>query len=73
MPLIRGGQLRALAVTSETRHPFLPEVPTVSENGYPGYKLYTWVGLWSPWQDAGRGRQIFGSGTDQDFEVIRVR
>lgn len=44
MALIRGGQLRPLAVTSETRHPFLPDVPTVSESALPGYTLQTWVG-----------------------------
>ena len=44
MGLIRGGRLKALAVASETRHPFLPEVPTISESGLPGYTLYTWVG-----------------------------
>jgi tripartite-type tricarboxylate transporter receptor subunit TctC len=35
LPLIRDGRLRALAVTSPTRHPDLPDVPTMIESGYP--------------------------------------
>jgi tripartite-type tricarboxylate transporter receptor subunit TctC len=36
LPLIRDGRLRAIAVTSEKRHPDLAEVPTMTESGFPG-------------------------------------
>jgi tripartite-type tricarboxylate transporter receptor subunit TctC len=46
--LLRGGQLRALAVTSPERSPALPEVPTVAESGLPGYAATAWFGLQVP-------------------------
>ena len=48
MSLIKGGKLRALAVTSSKRFGQLPEVPTVAEQGYPGYELSQWHGLLAP-------------------------
>jgi len=39
---VKSGKLRALAVTSTTRNPALPDVPTVSESGVPGFKNVTW-------------------------------
>jgi tripartite-type tricarboxylate transporter receptor subunit TctC len=45
---IKGGTVRALAVTGKQRSPLLPEVPTVEEAGVPGYVYYTWFGLWAP-------------------------
>lgn len=44
-PPLQSGRLRALAVTSLQRSPLLPEVPTVAEQGYPGYQLDQWHGL----------------------------
>jgi tripartite-type tricarboxylate transporter receptor subunit TctC len=45
---IRAGKLRALAVTGTKRSPSLPEVPTVSESGVPGFNAYVWMGLLAP-------------------------
>ena len=45
---IKGGSVRALAVTGIKRSPLLPDVPTVEEAGVPGYSFYTWFGLWTP-------------------------
>jgi tripartite-type tricarboxylate transporter receptor subunit TctC len=47
-PLIAGGQLRALAVTSVERSPAFPDIPTVSEAGVPGYSAESWYGLYAP-------------------------
>ena len=47
---IKGGNVRALAVTGKERSPLLPDVPTVEEAGVPGYVYYTWFGLWAPKQ-----------------------
>jgi tripartite-type tricarboxylate transporter receptor subunit TctC len=45
---IRGGKLRALAVTSLTRSPLLPDVPTLDEKGVKGYEVNTWFGWVGP-------------------------
>ena len=48
IPLIKGGKLRALAVTSAQRLPALPDVPTVDESGIAGFDVSTWFGLLVP-------------------------
>jgi tripartite-type tricarboxylate transporter receptor subunit TctC len=48
MPHIRSGKLRPLAVTSAQRSPVLPDVPTVAEQGFPGYDAVGWNGLYAP-------------------------
>src|SRR5215212_357625 len=48
MPLIKGGQLRALGVTSLKRSVELPDVPTVSEAGVPGFDVSGWYALFVP-------------------------
>ena len=45
---IKGGKVRALGVTGKSRSPILPEVPTVSEAGVPGYEATIWLGLMAP-------------------------
>ena len=45
---VQGGKLRALAVTSSQRVPQLPDVPTVAEQGYPGFDAATWFALVAP-------------------------
>jgi tripartite-type tricarboxylate transporter receptor subunit TctC len=45
---IRSGRLRALAISSASRHPLLPDVPTLTELGYPQIQDYTWVGFFAP-------------------------
>src|SRR5690606_36945560 len=48
MPLLKGGKLKALAITSDTRSPELPDVPTMREAGLQDYVYTTWYGLWAP-------------------------
>lgn len=48
LPQIRGGKMRALAVTSPQRSPLAPEIPTVSEAGLPGFRLEAWFGILGP-------------------------
>jgi tripartite-type tricarboxylate transporter receptor subunit TctC len=45
---VRAGRLRALAVTTATRSPALPELPSVAEAGVPGYDSGVWYGLLAP-------------------------
>jgi len=47
-PHISGGRLRALAVTSRERLVAMPDLPTVSESGLPGYESSQWYGLLAP-------------------------
>ena len=48
MPHIKGGRVKPLAVLSKSRHPNLPDVPTMAESGLPGYDEEGWVGLLAP-------------------------
>jgi tripartite-type tricarboxylate transporter receptor subunit TctC len=48
MPLVQDGKLRALAVTSASRVPELPDVPTLAEAGVPGIEITLWTGLFAP-------------------------
>lgn len=48
IPHAKSGKLLALAVGSSTRSPFLPDVPTVAESGYPGFEAVGWIGLAAP-------------------------
>ena len=45
---IKAGTVRALGVTSATRSPFLPDVPTIAEQGLPGYAAEGWITLLAP-------------------------
>jgi len=48
IPYIKAGRLRALAVTTARRSPAVPELPTVSEAGVPGFESVTWHGVVVP-------------------------
>lgn len=48
LPQVRGGRLRALAVTGSTRSPQLPDVPTLAESGVLGYEYIGWTGVAAP-------------------------
>jgi tripartite-type tricarboxylate transporter receptor subunit TctC len=45
---VKAGKLRALAVSSDQRNPLYPDVPTVSESGYPGFSAISWSGMSLP-------------------------
>ena len=47
-PLVRGGKLKALAITSDRRVQAFADLPTVAEAGVPGYELRSWYGLLAP-------------------------
>ena len=56
-PNVESGKLKASAITSATRSALLPNVPTVAEQGYPGFDVPTWFGLVSP---AGLPKEVVG-------------
>jgi tripartite-type tricarboxylate transporter receptor subunit TctC len=45
---IKGGRLRAIAVTGAKRSAAMPDVPTVAEAGLPGYEIVSWYGIFAP-------------------------
>jgi tripartite-type tricarboxylate transporter receptor subunit TctC len=45
---VKAGSLRPIAVTTARRLPYLPDVPTIAELGYPGYEISTWQGMFAP-------------------------
>jgi tripartite-type tricarboxylate transporter receptor subunit TctC len=48
LPLVRGGKLKPLAITSASRSATAPDVPTVAESGMTGFEFVSWYGLWAP-------------------------
>jgi tripartite-type tricarboxylate transporter receptor subunit TctC len=48
LPSIKTGKLRSLALTSPKRSPFVPDVPTLAEQGYPDIALQEWLGWFVP-------------------------
>jgi len=47
-PFLKSGRLRGLGVTSDTRDPAFPDLPTIAEAGVPGYAMTNWYGLFVP-------------------------
>ncbi|CAN5377994.1 tripartite tricarboxylate transporter substrate binding protein [soil metagenome] len=45
---VKAGKIKALAVTSETRSKIVPDIPTLAEQGLPGFDVSTWYGLFAP-------------------------
>jgi tripartite-type tricarboxylate transporter receptor subunit TctC len=48
LPQVQGGSVRAIAVAGATRSSALPDVPTVAEQGVPGFEAFAWFGLVAP-------------------------
>jgi tripartite-type tricarboxylate transporter receptor subunit TctC len=48
LPYVRGGTIKAYAVTARTRSTSAPEIPTVDEAGLPGFHISVWHALWVP-------------------------
>lgn len=63
---IRAGKLKALGITSAVRSPLAPEVPTIAEQGLPGYQIGPWFALFAP---AGTPPEIVGR---INADVVRI-
>ena len=48
LPLIKQGKLKAIGVASLQRHLAAPEIPTIAEQGYPGFEAKAWYALFAP-------------------------
>ena len=66
LPHVKGGKLRALAVTSAARSPVLPEISTVAESGVPGFESIAWYGVVAP---AGTPKEIIAK---LNSEMVRI-
>jgi len=63
---VKGGRLRALAVTSAGRSVAFPEIPTMAEAALPGYESISWLGVFAP---AGTSRDIVSR---LNTEIVRI-
>jgi tripartite-type tricarboxylate transporter receptor subunit TctC len=68
MPLVQGGRLKALGATTTTRSVVLPDVPTVAEQGFPGFESTAWVAMVAPAQTAPR---IVNRVAEESVRIIR--
>ena len=66
VPQVKGGRVRALAVTSPQRSPLLPDVPTGQEAGLPSFEAYSWLGIVMP---AGVATEVAAK---MQNEVLRI-
>ena len=48
LPHVKSGRLRGLGIATLKRSPFLPDVPTIAESGYPGFEAVGWIGIAAP-------------------------
>jgi tripartite-type tricarboxylate transporter receptor subunit TctC len=69
VPLVKSGRLRALAVTSAHRVGSMPELPTMSEAGAPGYEMILWVSFFAP---AGTPGAIISKLNTEIVRIVRL-
>ncbi len=48
LPLVKAGEVRAIALTSAARSPAAPNIPTIAESGLPGFEATSWFALYAP-------------------------
>ncbi|TEA77081.1 Bug family tripartite tricarboxylate transporter substrate binding protein [Allopusillimonas ginsengisoli] len=65
MPHVREGRLQAIAISTSSRSPAIPDVPTVAEQGYDGFDITNWFGIFAP---AGTPQSII----DRLYKEIRA-
>jgi tripartite-type tricarboxylate transporter receptor subunit TctC len=66
---LKGGRVRGLAVTSATRHPGWPELPTMAEAGFPDIEVMLWTGFFAP---AGTPAAVVKRLQDEVARVVRL-
>jgi len=68
MPLVHAGRLNALGATTTTRSVVLPDVPTVAEQGFPGFESTAWIAMVAPAKTAPR---IVSRVAEESMKIIR--
>ncbi len=69
LPHITSGKLRALAVSGESRIASLPQVPTLTQSGLPGFDITGWFGLLAP---AGTPKEIVDKVSSEIGKIVRM-
>jgi tripartite-type tricarboxylate transporter receptor subunit TctC len=69
IPHVQSGKLRGLGISSVARSPVLPDVPTISEAGVPGYEAVQWSGFLAP---AGAPREIITRLNREMVSILRL-
>ncbi|MGB3069436.1 MAG: tripartite tricarboxylate transporter substrate binding protein [Ottowia sp.] len=69
LPLLKGGKLRAIAVSSAKRNSSLPDVPTIAEMGYPQFDVRPWWGILAP---AGTPKAIIDKVNTDVAKILRT-
>jgi len=69
IPHMKSGRLKALGVSTATRSPEMPDVPTIAEAGVPGYEARVWIGLLAP---AGTPQEIVGKLNGEIGKLMRT-
>ncbi len=73
LPLIKAGEVQALAVTTLKRSPVAPEIPTMAEQGLPGFEATSWFSLMAPANLPPALQQRFNTLTRQTLNQADVR
>jgi tripartite-type tricarboxylate transporter receptor subunit TctC len=71
LPMVKGGKVRPIAITSAKRSALAPDVPTIAESGLPNFAYASWYGVWAA-PVVGGGLKLHGRGygrTGQDRPV----
>jgi tripartite-type tricarboxylate transporter receptor subunit TctC len=66
---IRAGTVRPLAVTTALRLPYLPDVPTIAEQGFPGYEISSWQAMFAP---AGTPNDVIAKINGEVVRMLRM-
>ena len=69
LPHVKDGKVRAIAVTTLRRSSLLPSVPTIAEQGFPGYEVNGWYGLLAP---AGTPKEIIATLYSEVTKVLKL-
>ena len=69
LPLVKSGDVRAIAVTSATRSPAAPGIPTIAESGLPGFEATSWFALLGP---AGMPREVQARINQETAKVLAM-
>jgi tripartite-type tricarboxylate transporter receptor subunit TctC len=69
LPLVREGKLRALGVTSAQRSPAAPDIPTIAEQGLPGFDAVSWFAVFAP---AGTPRPVVDKLQRETARILKL-
>ena len=73
LPHIRSGKLQALGTTYLTRAPLAPDIPTVAEQGFPGFETDSWYGIVAPSSMSRETVERIGAAINRALEDAAVR